>query len=165
MSLENFDFERARPMVRRAGIFIPFFILPFISLISLFPRSCWHIPRMRSALRQIDKIDKEDLKQLRNRIETLQKELADTEESRSEVADTLQDSERAISAATRQLNTLAQEKHKASNKLSQLQSQSEQVTGNIEVQQSHLGKLLYRQYMAGSEQKEYLELLLNQQEP
>jgi septal ring factor EnvC (AmiA/AmiB activator) len=114
---------------------------------------------------KVDKVDKEDLKQLRNRIETLQKELADTEESRSEVADTLKDSERAISAAARKLNTLVQEKHKASNRLSQLQSQSEQVAGNIEVQQSHLGKLLYRQYMAGSEQKEYLELLLNQQDP
>ncbi len=117
------------------------------------------------ALCAAPKIDKEDLKQLRSRIETLQKELADTEESKSEVADALQDSERAISAATRQLSTLAQAQHKASNKLSQLQAQSEQVTKDIEVQQSQLSKLLYRQYMAGSGQKEYLELLLNQQEP
>src|SRR6185312_15962215 len=92
-------------------------------------------------------------------------ELADTEESKSEVADTLRDSEQAIAAATRRLNALTQAQHKASNKLGQLQAQSEQVSKDIEVQQSHLSKLLYRQYVAGSGQKEYLRLLLNQQEP
>ncbi len=113
----------------------------------------------------VPKVDKEDLKQLRGRIETLQKELADTEESRSEAADALRDSERAVSAASRQLSKLAQEQRKASDKLSQLQMQSEQVARAIETQQSQLSKLLYRQYTAGSGQKEYLALLLNQQEP
>ena len=117
------------------------------------------------ALCAAPKVDKEDLKQLRSRIETLQKELADTEESKSEVADALRDSERAVSAATHQLSTLAQAQRKANDKLSQLQTQSEQVTKAIETQQLQLSRLLYRQYLAGSEQKEYLGLLLNQQEP
>ncbi|SEL47889.1 Septal ring factor EnvC, activator of murein hydrolases AmiA and AmiB [Nitrosovibrio tenuis] len=111
------------------------------------------------------RVDKEDLKQLRSRIETLQKELTDTEESKSEVADALRHSERAISVANRRLSTLGQEQRKASDKRSQLQAQSEQVAKNIEAQQSQLSKLLYRQYIAGSGQKEYLGLLLNQQEP
>ncbi|MDE2366806.1 MAG: peptidoglycan DD-metalloendopeptidase family protein, partial [Betaproteobacteria bacterium] len=59
----------------------------------------------------------------------------------------------------------AREQHKASDKLNQLQEQSGQVAHAIEAQQSQLGKLFYRQYMAGSGQKEYLGLLLNQQEP
>jgi septal ring factor EnvC (AmiA/AmiB activator) len=148
------------PWLSPFRIFIPFFtpfLIPVAALMLTYssPMLCAAAP----------KIDKEDLKQLRSRIETLQKELADTEESKSEVADALRDSERAISAATRQLSTLAQSQHKASNKLTQLQAQSEQVTKDIEVQQSQLSKLLYRQYMAGSGQKEYLELLLNQQEP
>ncbi len=110
-------------------------------------------------------VEKEDLKQLRSRIETLQKELADTEESKSEAADALRDSERAISAANRQLNKLAQEQDKAREKLSRLQAQSEQLARDVEMQQAQLGKLLYRRYVAGSGQKEYLSLLLNQQEP
>ena len=135
--------------------FIPVLILAAILMLAYSPPIFCAVP----------KIDKEDLKQLRNKIETLQKELADTEESKSEVADTLRDSEQAIAAATRRLNALTQAQHKASNKLGQLQAQSEQVSKDIEVQQSHLSKLLYRQYVAGSGQKEYLRLLLNQQEP
>lgn len=138
-------------MVKRIGIVIPACALMLA-----------HSPHILCAP---PKVDKEDLKQLRNRIETLQKELADTEESRSEVADTLRDSERAVSAAARRLSTLAREQRKASDKLNQLQEQSGQVSHAIEAQQSQLGKLFYRQYMAGSGQKEYLGLLLNQQEP
>ena len=52
------------------------------------------------------KVDNEDLKQLRGRIETLQKELADTEESKSEAADALRESERAIIAANRKFAAL-----------------------------------------------------------
>ena len=114
---------------------------------------------------ELKKVDKKDLKQLRSRIDTLQKELADTEESKSEAADALRDSEQAISAANRQLNKLAQEQDKAVEKLSRLQAQSEQLARDIEIQHSQLEKLLIRRYVAGSGQKEYLALLLNQQEP
>jgi murein hydrolase activator len=114
---------------------------------------------------ELQKVDKEDLKQLRSRIETLQKELADTEESKSEVADALRDSERAISATNRQLNKLAQEQDKAGEKLGRLRAQSEQLARDIEIQQSQLEKLLSHRYIAGGGQKEYLALLLNHQEP
>jgi len=110
-------------------------------------------------------VDKEDLKQLRSRIEALQKELAGTEESKSEVADALRDSERAISDANRKLAALTQAQGKANDKLSQLQIQSKQIKNHIEVQQSQLSKLLYRQYIGGGGQKEYLSLLLSQQDP
>jgi murein hydrolase activator len=111
------------------------------------------------------KVDNEDLKQLRGRIETLQKELADTEESKSEAADALRESERAIIAANRKLAALTREHHEANNKLSQIQTQSKQVTRDIEAQQLRLGKLLYRQYITGGRQTEYLSLVLNQQDP
>lgn len=109
------------------------------------------------------KADKENLKQLRNRIETLQKELASKEESKSEAADALRESERAISDANRKLLELAREQREASNRLNQLQVQSGQIKHNIEAQQTQLGQLLYRQYLGG--QQEYLRLLLNQQDP
>jgi septal ring factor EnvC (AmiA/AmiB activator) len=111
------------------------------------------------------KVDNEDLKQLRGRIETLQKELADTEESKSEVADALRESERAVIAANRKLAALTREHHEANHKLSQIQAQSKQVARDIEVQQLRLGKLLHRQYLTGGGQAEYLGLLLNQQDP
>jgi septal ring factor EnvC (AmiA/AmiB activator) len=111
------------------------------------------------------KVDNQDLKQLRGRIETLQKELADTEESKSEVTDALRESERAIIAANRKLAALTREHHEANNKLSQIQAQSKQVAKDIEAQQVRLGKLLHRQYLTGGGQSEYLSLLLNQQDP
>jgi septal ring factor EnvC (AmiA/AmiB activator) len=111
------------------------------------------------------KVDNQDLKQLRGRIETLQKELADTEESKSEVSDALRESERAIIAANRKLAALTREHHEANNKLNQIQAQSNQVAKDIEAQQVRLGKLLHRQYLAGGGQSEYLSLLLNQQDP
>ena len=117
------------------------------------------------SLHAAPKVDKEDLKQLRSRIETLQKELAGTEESKSEVADALRESERAISDAHRKLAALTYAQGEANNRLSQLQTQSGQIKSHIEVQQSQLSKLLYRQYTGGGGYKEYLSLLLNQQEP
>lgn len=109
------------------------------------------------------KANQEDLKQLRHRIEALQKELVSNEESRSEAADALRESEQAISNASRKLTELAQEQHTANNILSHLQTQSRQIKGNIEMQQLQLGDLLYRQYIGG--QQEYFRLLLNQQDP
>lgn len=111
------------------------------------------------------KVDNQDLKQLRGRIETLQKELADTEESKSEVSDALRKSERAIITANRKLAALTREHHEANNKLNQIQAQSKQVAKDIEAQQVRLGKLLHRQYLTGGGQSEYLSLLLNQQDP
>jgi murein hydrolase activator len=110
-------------------------------------------------------VEKEDLKQLRSRIEALQKELVGTEESKSEVADALRESERAITDANRKLAALTQAQGRANDKLSHLQTQSKQIKNDIEVQQSQLSKLLYRQYVGGGGQKEYLSLLLNQQDP
>jgi murein hydrolase activator len=111
------------------------------------------------------KVDKEDLKQLRSRIESLQQELAGTEESKSEAADALRESERAISDANRKLAALTHAQGEANDKLSQLQRQSGQIKNHIEAQQSQLSNLFYRQYINGGGQKEYLTLLLNQQDP
>lgn len=111
------------------------------------------------------KVDREDLKQLRSRIESLQQELAGTEESKSEAADALRESERAVGDANRKLAALIHAQGEANDRLSQLRSQSGQVKKYIEAQQSQLSKLLYQQYINGGGRKEYLTLLLNQQDP
>lgn len=111
------------------------------------------------------KVDQEDLKQLRSRIRTLQKELAEKEGSRSEAADALRQSEQAISDANRKLAELSREQREANKRLDQLQAEFGHVARNIEAQQLRLGKLLHRQYLNGGGQGEYLRLLLNLQDP
>lgn len=127
------------------------FILPCVLLLS---HSIYAAP---------PKSNPEDLKQLRQRIDALQKDLASKEESRSEAADALRESEQAISGASRKLAELAQEQRAANGSLSQLQTRSNTVKSDIDRQQLQLAKLLYRQYVGG--QHEYLRLLLNQQDP
>ncbi len=111
------------------------------------------------------KADKEDLKQLRGRIESLQRDLADTEESKSEAADALRGSERAVIDANRKLAALTHAQGEANAKLSELQIQAGQVKSHIETQQSQLSKFLYRQYIDGGNRTEYLSLLLDQRNP
>lgn len=122
---------------------------------------CVLIPSL--SIHAAPKADKEDLKQLRNRIESLQKELASKEETKSEAADALRESERAISDANRKLSELSRAQREARDTLTRVQAQSGQIKNDIEAQQTQLGGLLYRQYLGG--QKEYLRLLLNQQDP
>lgn len=114
------------------------FILPCVLLLS---HSIYAAP---------PKSNPEDLKQLRQRIDALQKDLASKEESRSEAADALRESEQAISGASRKLAELAQEQRAANGSLSQLQTRSNTVKSDIDRQQLQLAKLLYRQYVGGS---------------
>lgn len=105
----------------------------------------------------------EDLNKLRKRIASLQQELEKTTESRSEAADTLRESERAISNNNRILSSLAQQQREASLALRNLQQQSRQLDKDMLGQQAMLGHLLYQQYLGGKQ--EYLMLLLNNHEP
>ena len=104
-----------------------------------------------------------ELENLRKRIAGLQQELEKTSESRSEVADALRESERAISDSNRKLAELAQQQHEAGHTLLQLQQQARQLERNIQGQQALLGKMLYQQYLGGKQ--EYLKLLLNTHDP
>jgi len=105
----------------------------------------------------------DDLENLRRRISSLQQELEKTSESKSEVADALRESERAISNSNRKLAELELQQHEARDTLGRLQSQSRQLEGDIQSQQVLLGKLLYQQYLGGKQ--EYLKLLLNNRDP
>ncbi|WP_256325020.1 murein hydrolase activator EnvC [Nitrosomonas sp. Nm132] len=107
--------------------------------------------------------NKENLKQLQNRIKALQQDLASKETSKTEAADALRDSERAISETNRILATLAQQQIDANSSLDQLLDQSKQIQNQIKVQQEQLGKMLYYQYLKG--QQDYMQLLLRQQDP
>lgn len=106
---------------------------------------------------------KDDLKELRERLQALQQDMEQAEESRSEAADALKESERAISTANRRLKELKDQQREIDRILAELQADSRQVQSRIRLQQEELGRILHQQYLAG--QQEYLRLLLNGQDP
>jgi murein hydrolase activator len=105
----------------------------------------------------------DDLDKLRKRIAALQQELEKTSESRTEAADALRESERAISNNNRILSRLTQQQREASQTLGRLQQQSSQLGRDMQGQQALLSRLLYQQYLGGKQ--EYLKLMLNNDDP
>jgi septal ring factor EnvC (AmiA/AmiB activator) len=105
----------------------------------------------------------EELENLRKRIATMQREMDKTNESKSEVADALRESERAISDSSRNLAKLAAQQREADRKLGELQTQQQQLGSSIAGQQVLLGKLLYQQYQGGGQS--YFKLLLSNRDP
>lgn len=116
-----------------------------------------------SSLYANPQVTKENLKQLQSHIKSLQKDLASKEVSKTEAADALRSSERAISENNRILAKLSQRHIEANNSLNRLLEQSGQIQDEIKLHQTSLGTMLYYQYLNG--QQDYLRLLLSQQDP
>jgi septal ring factor EnvC (AmiA/AmiB activator) len=106
---------------------------------------------------------KDDLRELRARIEGMQKELAASEESREDAADGLKESERAISDASRQLAELTTRQREKDAELSRLGSEAGRLRQDIAAEQAQLARLLHQQYLGG--EQDYLRLLLNGEDP
>ena len=106
---------------------------------------------------------REELDNLRKRIAAMQIEMDKTSETKSEVSDSLRESERSISNSKRKLSELSARLHAADSKLGNLQAQQRALDTKVASQQILLGKLLYQQYLGGKQ--EYLKLLLNNQDP
>jgi len=105
----------------------------------------------------------EELENLRRHIAAMQSEIEKTRESKSEAADALRASERAISDSNRKLAELAAQQHEASFRLHALQGQQQQLNQDLSRQQALLSKLLHQQYLGGKH--EYLKLMLDNQDP
>lgn len=106
---------------------------------------------------------KEDLKELRGRIDSLRKELSASEESRADAADQLKQAERQISEGQRKLVLLQRNQTRLENTLKDLARQSRELESTLTQQQTQLEKLLYRQYLQGS--PDALQLMLNGDNP
>jgi len=107
--------------------------------------------------------NEEGLGQLRDRIETLTKELSDKEESKLGLSNSLHESGQAIEEINKKLVNLKEKKHEVKNRLNQLQIELDVTQNKILDQQTHLEKLFYQQYISG--EHEYLKLLLAQKNP
>lgn len=106
---------------------------------------------------------KDELEELRGRIGALQKQLAESEESKAEAGDALRESERAISETNRKLFELADQRREVNAALAKLRSRARTVEADIAAEQATLGKLLYRQYVTG--QSDAIKLVLNREDP
>jgi septal ring factor EnvC (AmiA/AmiB activator) len=104
-----------------------------------------------------------ELRELRGRIEALQKSLVEAEESKSEAADALKESERAISETNRALRELGEQSREISRRLAAISAESRQGEEALRAQQALLARLLYQHYLGG--QSEPLKLLLNREDP
>lgn len=105
----------------------------------------------------------EELRELRGKIEALQKQLADAEESKTEATDALKASERAISDANRTLRELGQQSGAVNQRLAELRAETHRGEESLQSQQALLARLLYQQYLGG--RTEPLRLLLNREDP
>ncbi len=105
----------------------------------------------------------EELRQLRSRIDALQKQLAASEGTKIEAVDALRGSEHAISGINRALRELAGRQRAINAEVAQLQGQNPRIAADIELQQTRLARLLYQQYIGA--QPDALKLLLNREDP
>ena len=109
------------------------------------------------------KLPQKDLSELRTRIDKLKHEIDSAEENKADVLDELKQSEQAISQINRGLHDLTQDRKDVTAALGDAQQQSKQARLRIQAQQALLSKLLYQQYINGSQ--DTIRLVLNLQNP
>ncbi len=126
----------------------------FILLISLLAPA---------AFAAVDAGKQQELKELRGRIQSLQEELEQTNEDRSEVADALKKSERRISDVNRGLRHLESRQRHLSRDLKQLNEDTRTTQSEIADQQKRLVELIRERYIQGG--GDAMKLLLNGQNP
>ena len=105
----------------------------------------------------------EELKALRTRIETLKKEITGAEGNRTEAADALRESERAISEANRELRNLQGGRQEVEKRLHDLARQSKAAKENADDQVRRLERLIRDQYM--HHERGYLQMLFSGENP
>lgn len=106
---------------------------------------------------------KGELADLRARIQSLQKEVEQATEDRSEAADALKKSERSISDMNRGLRQLEQQQRDLTNRLRQLRQETQATRDDIAEQQKRLTELLRQRYIHGD--NDAVKLMLNGENP
>jgi septal ring factor EnvC (AmiA/AmiB activator) len=100
---------------------------------------------------------------LQQKLMTLKRDIGKTESAREDAADTLAESEEAISNANRNLRELAEEQAQTNGKLAQLAAEQLRLAATVAAQKQRLAKLLREQYVAGNEDR--IKLLLSGDNP
>lgn len=100
---------------------------------------------------------------IQQKLAKLKQEVTRTESERENAADTLADSEEAISNANRSLKELAEEQSETNARMAELATSQAQLAQTIAAQKLQLSKLLREQYVAGNEDR--IKLLLSGDNP
>ena len=100
---------------------------------------------------------------LQQKLNLLKRDISRTESAKDDAADTLAESEEAISNANRALRDLAAEQGQTGVKLQQLAAEHEKLLNTVGLQKKQLTKLLREQYVAGNEDR--IKLLLSGDNP
>lgn len=106
---------------------------------------------------------KEDLRALRQKVETLTRELAASETSKADATDALRESEQAISRSGRHVFELRARETESRARLAELDTELERLGGDVRAQQETLANVLRHAYMHG--QVPAAALLLSPGEP
>jgi septal ring factor EnvC (AmiA/AmiB activator) len=101
--------------------------------------------------------------ELQEKLSALKREITQTEAAKSNAADELAHSEKAISDANRALHDLEREQKQTQTRLTRLSEQQKRLTDTIAAQRQQLAKLLREQYVAGNEDR--IKLLLSGDNP
>jgi murein hydrolase activator len=105
----------------------------------------------------------EELQELRGRIETLQKQLSEKEGSRSEAADALRESEKAISEVNRRLHDLSADQRVAESQADAVKGQIKALEERVVGERLRIAKILRHRYMEGG--RDALKIILSGQNP
>jgi len=100
---------------------------------------------------------------VRGRLETLQNELRESEQTKASVTDQVRASERAIGEATRRLRDLARQREDLNRQMTALEDRSAAMRTEIERQQNEIGRTLHTRYVNG--RSEPLRVLLTHEDP
>lgn len=103
---------------------------------------------------------KQELQDIKNKIEALRNELNASQSAHKEAADGLKQSETAISEANRKLYTLQQQHRQSEIKLKKLTQKKSTLETKVDQQKQLLGVQLYRQYIVG--RPSFLQVALQQ---
>ncbi len=101
--------------------------------------------------------------EIAQKLARLKTDVVRTEDLKEDAADTLAESEEAISNANRQLRELAAEQVETNAKLAALSGEQARLAGVIDAQKKQLAVLLRKHYMAGNEDR--IKLLLSGDNP
>ncbi len=106
---------------------------------------------------------KQALSDLQQRLESLKKELGNSQEAHKDAADALKESELAISVANKKLYEINQRQQENKKTLTQLNAESTSTNQSLAQQQKLLSGQLYQQYIHG--QQSYLQMILQSERP
>ncbi len=100
---------------------------------------------------------------VQQKLGALKRDISRTESEKENAADTLAESEEAISDANRSLRELGEEQAQTNARLAELSAARDTLSKTVEAQKAQLAKLLRQHYVAGNEER--IKLLLSGENP